>query len=205
MVVGMALCPFTKPLRQRPSSLRMTLTAATTTEELSDAIDNELMLLSAGLGHVSPPPPTPETTLLVVAQPNACSYEAAVAVAAAGGDASPSPPFLHDFAAFLRMAWVAEDRIAAAGLADDIQIACFHPRAVYNLYAEGPADTAEDPAQFAIRSPLPTIHFLRARDIAAAVESNPSAANIPDVNKRRLREMGEQRVQAVWQQLMRQA
>jgi hypothetical protein len=66
MVVGMVLCPFTKPLRNRPSALRMQLTTAKSNEQLSEAIDSELALLRPGIGMMHPPAPIPETTLLVL-------------------------------------------------------------------------------------------------------------------------------------------
>jgi hypothetical protein len=52
--------------------------------------------------------------------------------------------------------------------------------------------------RYAIRSPLPTLHFLRAADVAAAVSDNAAAANIPTANKRRLRELGSAEVLKRW-------
>ena len=197
MVIGLGLCPFTKPLRKRPHSLRLRHSFATSDEELVRDLDEELQLLQPGItgpdGFVKhPAAPTPETSLLVVAP----------------WDGSRDDPsyYLSDFRAFLNAAWTVEDRIAANGLADHIQLACFHPAAVYNTYADLAATTEPgefyDPAQFAIRSPHPTFHFLRARDIAAAVDKAPSAANIPDVNKRRLRELGPGHARAVFESLL---
>ena len=124
MVVGLALCPYTKPLRQRPHALRLQLTTAQDTPGLLAAVDAELQLLKPGIGEKHPAAPTPETTLLVVAPP----------------DGSATHPlgegFLGDFREFLHAAWAVEERIAAAELSDSVQLACFHPCAVYNTYAE---------------------------------------------------------------------
>ena len=176
MVVGLALCPFTKPLRKRPHSLRLQQSFATSDDDLVACVDAELQLLQPGItadtGFVKhPPAPTPETSLLVVAP--------------VGGGFDPGY-YLSDFRAFLNAAWTVEERIAANGLSDHVQLACFHPHAVYNTYSDLASTTEPgeyyDPAQFAIRSPYPTFHFLRARDIADAVEDHgSSAANIPDV------------------------
>ena len=99
-----------------------------------------------------------------------------------------------------------EERIAAAELSDSVQLACFHPCAVYNTYAELAPTTQEgmyyDPAQFSIRSPYPTFHFLRARDIADAVAASPAAAKIPEINQRRLRELGPAHARAVFESLL---
>ena len=53
-------------------------------------------------------------------------------------------------------------------------------------YGEGP----EDAADYTIRSPYPTVHLLRECDLLEAVEGYPNADRIPDVNKRRLRNLG---------------
>jgi hypothetical protein len=197
MVVGLGLCPFTKPLRKRPHSLRVRHSFATNDDQLVQCVDQELQLLQPGItgpdGFTKhPSAPTPETTLLVVAPWN--------------GHYSEPDYYLRDFRAFLNAAWAVESRIETNGLADHIQLACFHPEAVFNTYADL-APTTEpgeyyDPAQFAIRSPYPTFHFLRARDIAAAVDQAPSAANIPDVNKRRLRELGPVHARALFEDLL---
>eukprot|EP01043_Picozoa_sp_COSAG02_P024222 COSAG02_NODE_1318_length_13293_cov_39.414886_7_plen_258_part_00 len=197
MVVGLGLCPFTKPLRKRPHALRLRHCFATNDHELVQSVDQELQLLQPGItgpdGFAKhPSAPTPETTLLVVAPWN--------------GHYTERDYYLRDFRAFLNAAWAVESRIESNGLADHIQLACFHPQAVFNTYADL-APTTEpgeyyDPAQFAIRSPYPTFHFLRARDIAAAVDQAPSAANIPDVNKRRLRELGPVHARALFEDLL---
>ena len=57
-------------------------------------------------------------------------------------------------------------------------------------------------AQYAIRSPHPTYHFLRAQDVADAVAASPSAASIPDTNKRRLRELGPGHARAMFEALL---
>ena len=118
MVVGLGLCPFTKPLRKRPHSLRTRHSFATNEEELVQCVDQELQLLQPGItgpgGFVKhPPSPTPETTLLVVAPWD--------------GHYSGPGYYLRDFRAFLNAAWAVESRIDANGLGDHIQVLSLPP------------------------------------------------------------------------------
>ena len=57
-----------------------------------------------------------------------------------------------------------------AGLQNELQVVLFHPRAVHSLYEQ--ADCGRESAtNYSIRSPYPTFHFLRERDILAAITS----------------------------------
>ena len=54
------------------------------------------------------------------------------------------------------------------GLVGHLQLVQFHPNAVHSVYAE---TSVPDAADFSIRSPLPTFHFLR--EVAELIFSAP--------------------------------
>ena len=87
----------------------------------------------------------------------------------------------------VRLSWQLQaEAIVERGHADALQLVLFHPNAVHSTYGEGPPDAAD----FSIRAPYPTVHLLREMDLLEAVQGYPNAAQIPDVNKRRLRALG---------------
>lgn len=91
-----------------------------------------------------------------------------------------------------------EEAIVNPGHADHLQIVCFHPQASHSTYIDSGAPP--DAADFAIRSPYPTVQLLREVDILKAVRSYPSAADIPARNRIRMRADGfaacEERLQS---------
>lgn len=100
-----------------------------------------------------------------------------------------------------------QEAIVQAGLQASLQVVLFHPKAVHSLYGEQPptADGGEGgaAADFSIRSPFPTFHFLRESDIMAAVTSGyPQPEQIPGRNARKLAALGSARLRAQWQALV---
>jgi len=55
----------------------------------------------------------------------------------------------------------AQEEVSRAGLSESIQLVPFHPDSTYS-------DFPDDCADYALRSPFPTIHLLRQRDVDAA-------------------------------------
>ena len=63
------------------------------------------------------------------------------------------------------------------------------PQALRSLYATG---EDEDPADYAMRSPYPTVHLLRTKDVQAVPPA--SAAAVPERNQRNLEAVGVERL-----------
>ena len=107
--------------------------------------------------------------------------------------------------------WDVQQAIVEAGLETSVQVVLFHPKAVHSLYGEQQANAdgdndasgGEAATCFSIRSPFPTFHFLRERDIMAAVTSGyPQPEEIPGRNARKLAALGSARLRAQWQALV---
>ncbi len=94
------------------------------------------------------------------------------------------PAGLSDFDTYLDMLDLGERALAAAGLEGTLQLASFHPD---YRFADAAAD---DPANYSNRSPYPMFHLIREAGLAAALETYPDAAAIPERNLRRLRQLG---------------
>ena len=164
LIIGQNLCPYTKAVRRRPEALRCVVSKAADAETLLADVDAEVEALRSGQG---------ETSLLVL---------------------PPSTPWgaeLHgDFAKFMSFGWKVEERLAPPD-ADSmaLQLALFHPKALRNLYSMGEEEEAAD---YAMRSPHPTIHLLRVSDVAAVPPK--SAAAVPERNRAALEALGVPRL-----------
>lgn len=191
-VVGQKLCPFAKPLRSA-DALRIAITHATTEDGVCASFADELGLIEQGIlaedGTATEPGSRkghsfPESTLLVLAS-------------SATDDAHYA-----QFPEFNRLSWALQDVVVTHGLVDKVQIVLFHPDAVHSLYSMDPDDTVADvdPKAFAIRSPYPTIHLLREKDVLQAVQTSNKPELIPANNARRLATMQERTgsVQGQW-------
>ena len=95
----------------------------------------------------------------------------------------------HDFEDYLDLADLANAVLDEIGVADEIQIATFHPQ---YQFADSDAD---DPANWTNRSPLPMLHFLRTADVASAGLDYPDVELIPERNIERFRLLGRATVQ----------
>ena len=164
VVIGQKLCPFAPPVLAR---LRLCGSDARNEDEVVAKVAKEARLLHDGIEMQTRQPgaAVTETTLVVL----------------------PSLECTATWQAFVRLSWrLQAEAIADAGLAHALQLVLFHPSAVHSAYGEGP----EDAADFAIRSPHPTVHLLREVDMLAAVKAYPDVAGIPARNKARLRALG---------------
>jgi uncharacterized protein len=170
VVIGQRLCPWASPVAQ-PPRLRLHATEHTAPDELVAEVAREATLLRRGIeahrGDMSGAAGVlelPETTLLVL------SREAA-------------PEYMD----LVRLSWrLQAEAILEGGHGAELQLVLFHPLAVHSTYGEGPPDAAD----YSIRSPYPVVHLLREMDVLAAVSRYPNAAQVPHVNKARLRAIG---------------
>eukprot|EP00040_Diaphanoeca_grandis_P019135 m.100823 g.100823 ORF g.100823 m.100823 type:complete len:210 (+) comp27276_c3_seq1:325-954(+) len=178
-VIGAKLCPFAKAVRVRPHAMRVVLATdaqCKSPDLLMAACKSEIDIILKG------PDPRPETTVFGV----------------------PDATLMREFAEFLDMSVLVEEVIADAS-EGQLQLAIFHPKANAELmmYSKPVAammardvdpsfvEAVDDPANYAIRSPMPIFHLLRTADVVNAVTAyGPAKANdIPDRNRDRLRAM----------------
>lgn len=103
------------------------------------------------------------------------------------------PQVLTDFIEYSHFLRAAESTLARLGLAEEFQVASFHPD--YQFSDAGP----EDIENCTNRSPYPTLHLLREASIARAVEAFPDAAVIYEKNIATLRRLGPAGWRALWE------
>lgn len=94
-----------------------------------------------------------------------------------------------EYSGFLR---AAEAAVVGEGLAEEFQIASFHPD--YQFSDTGPKDIGN----YTNRSPYPTLHLLRESSIARAVASFPDAAVIYEKNIETLQNLGHEGWRRLW-------
>ena len=102
------------------------------------------------------------------------------------------PLCLDDFEAYLDLVAQLEGALDAAGAQGVLQVASFHPAYRFDGTESG------DVGNWTNRSPVPLVHLLRESDVAAATEDHPDPAGIPEANVRRLEELGERKLRALW-------
>ena len=170
MIIGQAVCPYTHPVRKRPHALRVHVAAACDAETLHGELDEECERLRRG----------PAETSLVVLPPTLPLGEG----------------LARDFPKFLSLGWECVAHIEQRQ--PTVQLALFHPHAVRSLYSA--AGDEDDAADYAMRSPYPTLHLLRTADVAAIDPAH--AASVPERNVRRLRELGVPWLQATLAEIL---
>ena len=84
--------------------------------------------------------------------------------------------FCRDFRDFVRFSWRLQEEAVGDAYVPHLQLVLFHPRAVHQTYASASnaSDDVDDEraaADYTIRSPFPTVHLLRERDVLRAVQS----------------------------------
>lgn len=102
------------------------------------------------------------------------------------------PGVLTEFIEYSHFLRAAEATVATLRLADDFQIASFHPD--YQFSDAGP-DEIEN---YSNRSPYPMLHLLRESSIARAVAAFPDAAVIYERNMETLRRLGHAGWRRLW-------
>ena len=107
------------------------------------------------------------------------------------------PLVLNDFLDYNDFLGVCDTLLQDMNAEGEFQIASFHP--LYR-FAE---TAAEDPENYANRSPYPLLHILRESSVTRAVETHPDVDQIPAGNIARLNELGSARLGELWAQLNR--
>lgn len=88
------------------------------------------------------------------------------------------------FSDYLDLLAACEQALVELGLEGVLQIASFHPDYVF-------ADvSADDPANYSNRSPVPLLHLLRERSVSAALATVAQPERIPERNQAHLRRLG---------------
>jgi hypothetical protein len=165
IVVGEKLCPFAPPLLQNPSLLRIVSSDASSPEEAIRHVSKEVRLL---VDQDIAPTHEHETTLVVL---DHC-------------------PFVADFRDFVHLSWQLQEEAIGEESLGKLQIVLFHPQATHQTYA---AEGEQNPADYTIRSPFPTIHLLREVDVLRAVQGGyPNLETLPARNKDKLIQQGLQ-------------
>lgn len=102
------------------------------------------------------------------------------------------PAVLQDFLSYNDFVGIAEDLIRRTALDGVIQVASFHPG--YRF-----AGTDEDDVTNCTnRSPYPMLHLLREDSITRAVDAYPNTERIVEANIERLRTLGIEGWQSLW-------
>lgn len=99
------------------------------------------------------------------------------------------PEAFPDFEDYLDFFSLAEQLLATQGKESSFQLAGFHP------YYRFSHTEASDPGNYTNRAPFPILHILRVDEVAAAIDSHPDINAVPEDNERKLREMGEEKIQ----------
>ena len=142
--------------------VRYVVSRAQYTDELLDDLSSELRALHDADSGIC------ETTLLI------------------------HPGVLNEFIEYSHFLRAADAAITKQGMAEEFQIASFHPD-----YQFGDADS-DDIDNYTNRSPYPMLHLLRESSIARAVAAFPDAAEIYEKNIDTLRRLGHAGWRRLW-------
>jgi uncharacterized protein len=142
--------------------VRYFVSRAQYTDELLDDISRELLVL------YDADPGVFETTLLI------------------------HPGILNEFIEYSHFLRAADAAITKQGLAEEFQIASFHPD---YQFGDAEPDAIDN---YTNRSPYPMLHLLRESSITRAVAAFPDAADIYDKNIETLRRLGHAGWQRLW-------
>jgi hypothetical protein len=168
VVIGEKLCPFAPPLLQNPNLLRIVSSRASNTKEAIFDVATEVKGL-VGYDKEDAAPPVHETTLVVF-------------------DDNDSPNFLADFRDFVRLSWELQEEAVGDQYVSDLQLVLFHPKATHQTYGDSEDD---NPGDYTIRSPYPTVHLLREVDVLQAVQgAYPNLETLPARNKEKMVHQG---------------
>ena len=182
-VIGLNLCPFAKKV-WREELVRWSVYAGDSTHEALEVLAQEIQSLAAS----ALAPPESSTA------PEGPSTRGALFSPAQGLEQTTLlilPRLCADFWDFLSLVQAAQRVLKANKCVGVLQIAHFHP--AYQF-----AHTQEsDPENYINRSPYPTLHLLRERDIEWAAQTHPDVSAIYQHNVLRMNELGH----AGWAQL----
>lgn len=168
VVIDQKLCPFAPPMQRDPELMRIVCSHPNSTRSQAiDLIKKEAHDLVGEGAH-----PKHETTLVVL-----------------DSEQEDSAIWSQDFREFVRLSWdIQEEAVEKAGLLGKLQLVLFHPWATHQTYGMQEGD---NPGDYTIRSPYPTIHLLRELDVLQAVQGGyPNLETLPARNKAKLNNQG---------------
>lgn len=169
VVIGEKLCPFASPLVASNTLRVVASSAILSNEAVSDVRAEVNLLLSEKDERHSKNTilPHPESTLVVF-------------------DSS----FVQNFRDFVHLSWTLQEEVVVrGGFQDEIQLVLFHPKATHQTYSDHSCETNDDNSlttatgDFTIRSPFPTVHLLREKDVMQAVQKS-NYQNLTDLSTR---------------------
>lgn len=96
------------------------------------------------------------------------------------------PKALANFYQYLDFVARCEELVEQAGLAEQFQLASFHPNYVFADVQE------EDLSHWTNRSPFPMLHIIREAQISRVLANHPNPQSIPERNIEFLRELGKE-------------
>lgn len=168
VVIGERLCPFAPPMEKNPHLLRVVCAPlGSTPQHALELVTNQVQELigASGSKEKASPQPTHETTLVIM-----------------------DLPFLHDFRDFVRFSWDLQELAVGEENVGKLQLVLFHPLATHQTYGMLNED---NPADYTIRSPYPTVHLLREIDVMKAVQGGyPNLETLPQRNQAKLMKRG---------------
>ena len=103
------------------------------------------------------------------------------------------PVVLQDFYDYNQFLDHVDDLLDLLHLSGVFQVASFHPQ--YQFAKKMP----DDVENYTNRSPYPMLHIIREASLEKAIADYPDTSLIPIHNKRLMREMGTDQMQALWQ------
>ncbi|MEO1258977.1 MAG: DUF1415 domain-containing protein [Bacteroidota bacterium] len=98
------------------------------------------------------------------------------------------PNGLNDFGEYLDFYFLAEKLLQEQNKDDQFQLASFHPDYQFENTEKN------DVTNYTNRSPFPFIHILRIEEVAEAIDNYPEVDKVPGRNKKRLTEMGVDKI-----------
>ena len=107
--------------------------------------------------------------------------------------------FPDDFVAFNDFVQDVEEWLREQRLDSTFQLVGFHPHFTFA------GESYDDAGNFVNRSPAPAFHLLRQDDVTKAVDSSPTALEVPQVNQKLLRELGTERLRTLVREVEEEA
>lgn len=101
------------------------------------------------------------------------------------------PNGLNDFYDFLDLFDLSEKLIVDQNKNQVFQMASFHPQYQFEDAAKN------DVTNYTNRSPHPMMHILRIKEVAGAIASHPNIDDVPEENKKRLKELGLEGIEKI--------
>ena len=206
--MGEKLCPFATHLWKQPDLLRIVSSHAINVEQAVQQVHQEVMELmdnhndgsssnnsdnssSSNNNHDTKKRVQHETTLVVLDKDS----------------------FVKEYLDFVRLSWELQEHAIDTLYRDKLQLVLFHPYATHQTYGDSVGNNSssnskssggdggdqhdyyyDNPADYTIRSPYPTIHLLREEDVLQAVQSGyPNLEYLPSRNKAKLTAQGMER------------